>query len=92
MQSPSDVVFTRAADCGVQCCKDTKTVRHTTGELHKNTFSDGMFTPTVSRQHPAQTPARRFAKGHVSGSETWSFIMQKTMFCKAKGHVLQHVC
>lgn len=51
-----------------------------------------MLTPTVSRQHPAQTPARRFAKGHVSGSETWSFIMQKTMFCKTKGHVLQYVC
>lgn len=51
-----------------------------------------MLTPTVSRQYPAQTPARRFAKGHVSDSETWSFIMQKTMFCKAKGHVLQHVC
>lgn len=51
-----------------------------------------MLTPTVSRQHPAHIPARRFAKGHVSGSETWSFIMQKTMFCKAKGHVLQHVC
>lgn len=44
-----------------------------------------MLTPTVSRQHPAQTPARRFAKGHVSGSERWSFIMQKTMFCNAKG-------
>ena len=51
-----------------------------------------MLTPTVSRQHPAHTPARRFVKGHVSYSETWSFIMQKTMFCKAKGHVLQHVC
>lgn len=51
-----------------------------------------MLTPTVSRQHSAQTLARRFAKGHVSGSERWSFIMQKTMFCKAKGHVLQHVC
>lgn len=51
-----------------------------------------MLTPTVSRQHPAQTPARRFVKGHVSDSERWSFIMQKTMFCKAKGHVLRHVC
>lgn len=39
-----------------------------------------MLTPTVSRRHPAQTPARRFAKGHVSDSERWSFIMQKTMF------------
>ena len=51
-----------------------------------------MLTPTVSRQHPAHTLAKRFAKGHVSYYETWSFIMQKTMFCKTKGHVLQHVC
>lgn len=43
-----------------------------------------MLTPTVSRQHPAQTPARRFAKGHVSDSETWSFIMQKTMVLQDK--------
>lgn len=51
-----------------------------------------MLTPTVSRQHSTQTLARRFAKGHVSDSERRSFIMQKTMFCKAKGHVLQYVC
>lgn len=44
-----------------------------------------MLTPTVSRQHPAQTPARRFAKGHVSDSETWSFIMQRPCFARQKG-------
>lgn len=47
-----------------------------------------MLTPTISRQHPAHTPARRFAKGHVSGSERWSFIMQKTMFCNTPANTL----
>lgn len=47
-----------------------------------------MLTPTVSRQHPAQTPARRFAKGHVSSCKRPCFAMQKGTFCNTSANAL----
>lgn len=44
-----------------------------------------MLTPTVSRQHPAQTPARRFAKGHVSDSEHGLSSCKRPCFARQKG-------
>ena len=54
-----------------------------------------MLTPTVSRRHPAQTPARRFAKatfrtlkGGLSSCKSPCFARQKGTFCDTSANTL----